>query len=60
MNNHRDLRQQRRSTVNSMTLLAVGGIAGVLAIAAVTLWLNWPGTNSQSTAVEVDPMSLIG
>lgn len=60
MKNLATLRQQRRSAVRSMTLIAFGGIAGVLAIATVALWINWPGEDSRNTHRDVDPMSMVG
>ena len=55
------LRMERRSAARSMTAVAIGGIACVMAIAALALWLNWPGNTTPSgPTTEVDPMSLIG
>jgi len=42
-------------------MVACGGIFGVLAIAAVAVWVNWPGdSNIDTIATEVDPMSMVG
>jgi len=53
-------RQQRRSAAKSMAALAFSGIAGVIAIAVVALWFNWPDSSTTAPVVEVDPMSMIG
>jgi len=61
MNKRTNLRQERRRTARSMTLVAVGGIFGVLAIAAVAVWINWSGDASlDRVTTEVDPMSMVG
>ena len=44
-----------------MTVMAISGIVGVLAIATVALWFNWPSdVIPPGPTTEVDPMSLIG
>ena len=54
------LRQQRKSAARGMTMLAVGGIVGVFALAAVALWINLPADSAPGTITETDPMSMVG
>ena len=43
-----------------MTLLALGGIAGVFALAAVALWVNMPTDAAPHSLTTADPMSMVG
>jgi len=54
------LRQQRKSAARGMTLLALGGIVGVLALAAVALWVNMPNDHRSPPITTADPMSMVG